>query len=124
MPNHTAITSKVSPFGARFPRLPTSSLHLCLHCRAALFSTSQNSLKGAERNKSRGVSAIRRTGPRTLRALSKEPLPQPVLDPTRRSKIQVNEKHGLWEFFDKEKNPFEKPEVVAAHGTTVIGAVG
>ncbi|KAI4143662.1 MAG: hypothetical protein LQ340_006921 [Diploschistes diacapsis] len=89
----------------------------CLRCQVARFSTtSPLSLKTADRNKNRGVSGLRRTGPRYPRAVSKEPLPQPVLDPARRSKIQVNEKHGLWDFFDKEKNPFEKPEVVAAHG--------
>ena len=123
MPNHTTITGKIMPLGARLLQRPSTSADLCLRCRAALFSTTQVPLKGAERNKNRGVSALRRTGPRTVRALSKEPLPQPVLDPARRSKIQVNGKHGLWEFFDKEKTPFEKPEVIAAHGTTAVTAL-
>lgn len=89
----------------------------CIRCQAVQFSTTSSLLKKTgDRNKNRGVSALRGTGPRYPRALSKEPLPQPVLDPARRSKIQVNEKHGLWGFFDKDKKAFEKPEVVAAHG--------
>ena len=96
----------------------TSPQRQCLRCQSALFSTSAPlSLKTKDGNRKRGVSALRRTGPRYPRSISKEPLPQPILDPARRSKVQVNEKHGLWEFFDNGKNPFEKPEVVAAHGT-------
>ncbi|MCJ1331392.1 54S ribosomal protein L4 mitochondrial [Thelotrema lepadinum] len=87
----------------------------CLRCQAASFSTTPPRPHKSG-NKKRGVSALRRTGPRIPLSVSSEPLPQPVLDPARRSKIQVNEKHGLWDFFDKDKNPFEKPEVVAGHG--------
>jgi large subunit ribosomal protein L47 len=48
--------------------------------------------------------------------MSKEPLPEPVLDPEKRSKVKVSETHGLWAFFGKEKRPLNLPEVDAAHG--------
>jgi hypothetical protein len=97
--------------------LPVSQPQVCLRCQVTLFSTtSSKARKGGDKNRRRGVSALRRTGPRFPTAASKEPLPIPVLDPSKRSKVPVNEKHGLWQFFDQEKNAFEKPEVVAAHG--------
>ncbi|MCJ1244924.1 54S ribosomal protein L4 mitochondrial [Trapelia coarctata] len=48
--------------------------------------------------------------------MSKEPLPQPVLDPARRSKVKVDENHGLWGFFNKDKKSLTTPEQEAAHG--------
>ncbi|MCJ1478221.1 54S ribosomal protein L4 mitochondrial [Lambiella insularis] len=48
--------------------------------------------------------------------MSKEPLPTPVTDPARRSKVKVDEKHGLWSFFNKEKRFLTPPEAEAAHG--------
>ncbi|MCJ1434637.1 54S ribosomal protein L4 mitochondrial [Xylographa pallens] len=48
--------------------------------------------------------------------MSKEPLPQPVLDPARRSQVKVDENHGLWAFFNKAKKFLTTPEVEAAHG--------
>ncbi|KAI9792219.1 MAG: 54S ribosomal protein L4 mitochondrial [Candelina submexicana] len=48
-------------------------------------------------------------------SVSKEPLPQPVLDPKKRSKVQVDEDHGLWQFF-KDKKALSTPEESAEHG--------
>lgn len=48
--------------------------------------------------------------------MSSEPLPQPVLDPKRRSKVQVDPDHGLWGFFNREKQALTKPEEDHAHG--------
>lgn len=55
--------------------------------------------------------------------MAKEPLPQPVLDPAKRSKIKVNENHGLWAFFNKEKRSLTKPEDENAHGLPFIHCV-
>ena len=85
--------------------------------RSFLFSTTTPRHKSTrDRNRKRGVSAIRRTGPKYPLPISKEPLPEPVLDPEQRSKVVGNENHGLWEFFDKERKPFEAPEKEGAYG--------
>lgn len=84
--------------------------------RAAKFSTSTSRLYPRDRNPNRGVSALRRTGLRQPLSISKEPLPQPVLDATKRSKIEVDENHGLWGFFNKDKAPLATPEQDAGHG--------
>lgn len=95
---------------------------ICIQCQISRFSTTPSQAgPNGDRNKKRGVSALRRTGPRYPSAVSREPLPRPVTDPERRSKIKVNEKHGLWQFFDKEKKAFEAPEVVAEHGEQHFG---
>ena len=72
--------------------------------------------KRRDGNPNRGESALRRTGLRFSVGMSKEPLPQPVLDPSRRSKIQVDPNHGLWGFFNREKQSLTKPEDDHAHG--------
>ncbi|MCJ1341351.1 54S ribosomal protein L4 mitochondrial [Bachmanniomyces sp. S44760] len=78
-------------------------------------TTAQKSLRTRDRNKNRGVSALRRTGLKKPLSMSKEPLPQPVLDPAKRSKIQVDPNHGLWGFF-KDKKALSTPEEDYAHG--------
>lgn len=85
------------------------------------FSTSASSSQRRKRdgNPNRGVSALRRTGLRYPVGMSKEPLPQPVLDPTRRSKIEVNENHGLWGFFNKDRTALSTPEEDNAHGKLI-----
>ena len=70
-----------------------------------------------DNNRHRGESALRRTGPKYLLAMMKEPLPKPVLDPARRSKVQVDPKHALWGFFNSEKQPLSTPVQDYAHGT-------
>ena len=59
---------------------------------------------------------MRRTGPKYPLPISKEPLPEPVLDPAKRSKLEGNKNHGLWEFFDKDRKPFVEPEIEGHHG--------
>lgn len=71
-------------------------------------------------NTNRGVSALRRTGLRYPVAMSKEPLPQPVLDPSKRSKITVDENHGLWGFFNKDRTSLSTPEEDHACGASHI----
>ncbi|MCJ1447555.1 MAG: 54S ribosomal protein L4 mitochondrial [Stictis urceolatum] len=79
-------------------------------------TTARRTVNLRDRNKQRGVSALRRTGPKKSLSVSGEPLPRPVLDPIRRSKISVKEDHGLWQFFTKDKKPQVLPEVEAQHG--------
>jgi large subunit ribosomal protein L47 len=38
------------------------------------------------------------------------------MDPTRRSKVQVDEDHGLWDFFNRNRTPVQTPEELHAHG--------
>lgn len=61
-------------------------------------------------NPHRGESALRRTNLRYPVGMSKQPLPQPVLDPNRRSKIQVDPDHGLWGFFNKDRKALTQQE--------------
>lgn len=84
---------------------------------SAKFSTSASKSYPRDRNPNRGVSALRRTGLRQPVSISKEPLPQPVLDPSKRSKVAVDETHGLWGFFNSDKAALATPEQEASHGT-------
>ncbi|OCL10490.1 MRP-L47-domain-containing protein [Glonium stellatum] len=71
-----------------------------------------------DNNRNRGVSALRRTGPRRRQTLSvkKEDLPLPVLSPESKTKVEVDEDHGLWGFFNKERRLLATPEEDLAHG--------
>ena len=85
------------------------------------FSTSTTRcLRTRDYSKNRGVSGLRRTGLKRPTEMAKEPLPQPVLDPAKRSKIKVDENHGLWGFFNKEKRSLTKPEDENAHGLSFL----
>ena len=101
---------------------PSLGFHLATRAQTSRFSTSApQCLRTRDNNKNRGVSAIRRTGPKHSLAMSKEPLPQPVLDPARRTKVKVDENHGLWGFFNKDKSSLTTPEQEAAHGMSLDG---
>ncbi|KAL8996646.1 MAG: hypothetical protein Q9188_006523 [Gyalolechia gomerana] len=84
------------------------------------FSTSSPLAHGRKRrrdnNPNRGVSALRRTGLKNKVEMSKYPLPQPVTDPTKRSKVAVDDNHGLWGFFRGEKQALSTPEETNAFG--------
>ena len=81
------------------------------------FSTSASRcLRTRDNNKNRGVSALRRTGLKYPVSMSAEPLPQPVLDPKKRSKIKVDENHGLYGFFNKGRTALSTPEEDYAFG--------
>jgi len=68
-----------------------------------------------DNSKSRGESALRRTGTRWRLSMSDEPLPQPVprseLPP-----IETDPDHGLWEFFADRKMIARAPAEEAKHG--------
>lgn len=89
---------------------------LAANQQAAPFSSTSKSLYPRDNNRERGVSTQRRTGLRQPVSVSKNPLPQPVLDPKKRSKVQVDENHGLWDFFHNKDKPMNTPEEDFAHG--------
>ena len=72
--------------------------------------------KRRDGNPDRGVSPLRRTGLRRPVGMLKEALPQPNLDPNRRSKITVDKNHGLWGFFDNDRKALSTPVEDSAHG--------
>ncbi|EME79503.1 uncharacterized protein MYCFIDRAFT_34427 [Pseudocercospora fijiensis CIRAD86] len=70
-----------------------------------------------DRNPARGVSALHRTGLKKQRvSIKPEDLPKPVLDPARRTQVQTDEDHGLWEFFPPDRKSMATPEEMNEHG--------
>ncbi|KAF2217870.1 hypothetical protein CERZMDRAFT_104345 [Cercospora zeae-maydis SCOH1-5] len=68
-------------------------------------------------NPARGVSALRRTGLKKQKlSITVADLPKPVLDPSRRSEVEVDEDHGLWEFFPQDRKSMATPEEMLQHG--------
>ncbi len=80
------------------------------------FSSTTCNLYPRDNNRERGVSTTRRTGLRQPLSVSKTPLPKPVLDPSKRSKVEVDDDHGLWEFFHSKEKPMNTPEEDYEHG--------
>jgi large subunit ribosomal protein L47 len=80
------------------------------------FSGTTSNLYPRDNNRERGVSTARRTGLRQPLSVSKTPLPKPVLNPSKRSKVEVDEDHGLWEFFHSKEKPMNTPEEDSEHG--------
>ena len=97
-----------------------------LHKRSSRrdFSTSQHRCEkgkllgqgSREKNKKRGVSAIRSTGPRVKSQVYKFPLPEPNLDPSRRAEFKTNPNHGLWGFFNETRQAMIPAEDESAFG--------
>lgn len=84
-----------------------------LHQRSSFSTTatlSARKTRPRDGNPHRGESALRRTNLKKPVGMSKQPLPQPVLDPNRRLKIQVDTNHGLWDFFNKDRKALTKKE--------------
>lgn len=79
-------------------------------------TTSINSYRAHAHPRDRGISAIRRTGPRKPLSVAKDPLPVPVLNPKQRSKVIVDQDHGLWDFFHSKEKPMNTPEEDLAFG--------
>ncbi len=77
-----------------------------------------------DNNPNRGQSALYRSGlaqrldPREKRLLAEKVarLPKPVLDPRQRSEVLVDEDHGLWDFFNRDRTSLTTPEELAGHG--------
>ncbi|CAI7653243.1 54S ribosomal protein L4 [Penicillium manginii] len=103
--------------GMALSDLPPAYLAPSLH-----FSTMRNNVQssnfsttpvaaargGRDMNRTRGVSAIHRTGPRFKLSASKYPLPQPV-SPANIQKRSTPE-HGLWAFFPPSREALSVPE--------------
>lgn len=87
-----------------------------MKAQATLFSTSSPASFPRDMNRERGVSTVRRTGPRQPLSVSNDPLPVPVLDASKRSKVEVDENHGLYDFFHSKEKPMNTPEENNAHG--------
>ena len=109
----------------------TASMPQSLHQRSSFSTTaslSARSRKKRDGNPHRGESALRRTGikyptgmsvlrdPSVEHGPSKRPLPQPVLDPAKRSGIKVDPNHGLWGFFDKDRKGLTEQGVDMSRG--------
>ena len=71
--------------------------------------------KTADRSRSRGVSSIRKTGPREFLSVSNDELPQPV-DPKEMPQVETDPNHGLWDFFYSKEKPINTPAEDSAHG--------
>ena len=80
--------------------------------------------KRVDGNPHRGESALRRTGPKMFLGMSRMPLPQPVLNPERRSKIETDPNHGLWGFFNRDKQALSTPTADNAHGIHMLQPLG
>ena len=97
--------------------LPCLGLAVSGRCsRWGQFSTQPWRAYPRDMNRNRGVSALNRTGPRQPLSVSKEALPRPVLDPSKRTKYPVDKDHGLWDFFNKNRTTLSTPEEDDAHG--------
>ncbi|KAI9839269.1 MAG: hypothetical protein M1819_003263 [Sarea resinae] len=106
-----------SLFSVHTPSLSVAAPTPASTQQTSRFSTSPSAAFPRDTNRNRGVSALRRTGPRHPLSVSKEPLPQPVaLDPSKRSKVPVDENHGLWQFFGKARTALSTPEELFAFG--------
>lgn len=65
-------------------------------------------------NRERGLSAMRRTGPRNPLSVGFE-LPRPV-DPSEFPAIKTDPNHGLWEFFHEKGKALNTPQEDREHG--------
>ncbi|KAF1987411.1 MRP-L47-domain-containing protein [Aulographum hederae CBS 113979] len=104
-------------------RRPPSILHAPR--TAAAFTTSAPCMKGRDKkmkkkrdyNHERGNSAIHSSGLRRRQTLEVRDKPIPVpTKPEERSKPAIDDTHGLWGFFNKEKRILALPEEDGAHG--------
>ena len=96
------------------------------HQRSPFSTTSALSVRAKKKrdgNPHRGESALRRTGLRYPNGMSRQPLPQPVLDPNKRTKIKVDEDHGLWGFFNRERKPLSTLKEDIARGMLRLSSV-
>lgn len=87
------------------------------HQQSAKFSSTPLNAARKDGNRQRGVSALRRTGPRKSMTPSVDPtrLPRPVKrDPL--DGVETDDNHGLWDFFYEKDKPFPPTDVMNKHG--------
>ena len=89
---------------------------ICNQHQASPFTTTAPVPYPRDMNRERGVSTKRRTGLRNPVSVSNVPLPKPVLDSARRSTVEVDPNHGLYQFFHNKDKPLNTPEEDAEHG--------
>lgn len=75
----------------------------------------QGSRDNKDHNKTRGESALRRTGTRWRLSMSDEPLPKPV-PRSQLPAVETDPAHGLWDFFASRTTVANTPEEDAKHG--------
>lgn len=113
------LSSTLLPTASRVPTLPPAFLLPAFSAvQTASFSSSTSQHARKDGNPSRGVSALRRTGLNRRQKLSVKlaNLPKPVLDPERRSKVKVDEYHGLYDFLPSGRTSMSTPTELNAHG--------
>ncbi|KAB8268696.1 mitochondrial 39-S ribosomal protein L47 (MRP-L47)-domain-containing protein [Aspergillus minisclerotigenes] len=91
------------------------SLHFSQIQCSNFSSTAVAAGHGRDLSKSRGVSAIHRTGPKFKLGVSKYPLPKPV-SPESLDKRHPTPDHGLWGFFPPDHQALSTPKYDHAHG--------
>lgn len=91
------------------------SLHFSRIQCSNFSSTAVAAGHGRDLSKSRGVSAIHRTGPKFKLGVSKYPLPKPV-SPETLEKRNPTPDHGLWGFFPPDHQALSTPKYDHAHG--------
>lgn len=98
--------------------LPSFLVPAFAAAQTASFSSTPAQHARKDGNRNRGVSALHRTGIGKKQRLSVklDDLPKPVLDPAKRSKVEVDEDHGLWDFFRRDRSLIPTPEDLNAHG--------
>lgn len=68
-----------------------------------------------DQSKERGLSVIRRSGPREYLSVSGMPLPRPR-SADELPAVKVDPAHGLWDFFYSKEKPLNTPAEDKAHG--------
>lgn len=69
-----------------------------------------------DHNKQRGLSVMRRTGPRDTLSVSGLPLPRPVSPAEFKGVVKTDPAHGLWDFFYERGRALNTPRDDRAHG--------
>ncbi|KAJ5666848.1 54S ribosomal protein L4 [Penicillium macrosclerotiorum] len=121
---HRASIARLAQYGGVvLAELPPPYLAPSLHfsmsrspVQSSSFSTTPVAAgRGRDMNRTRGVSAIHRTGTRFKLSASKYPLPQPV-SPEKMKERAKTPVHGLWGFFPPSREALSIPEFDADFG--------
>ncbi|KAK4548158.1 hypothetical protein LTR36_010027 [Oleoguttula mirabilis] len=115
IPRTTTATTASLPAAFLLPAFTTTTPQPTAR---ATFSTTPSAHARKDGNRNRGVSALRHTGigKKQKLSVSLKDLPRPVLDPQRRSKVQVDDDHGLWDFLPTARTALRTPDELHAHG--------
>ncbi|KAJ5640939.1 54S ribosomal protein L4 [Penicillium herquei] len=113
---HRPVITRLAQYGGlALAELPPPYLAPSLHFSMARTQSSNFSTtpvaagRGRDLNRTRGVSAIHRTGPRFKLGVSKYPLPKPVSPESLPARTKAPN-HGLWGFFPPSREGMSTPE--------------